>query len=117
MDINKIKAKINADLNNFVKNKKDELKADVTQKRLALINEPRQWAEGFKRTKRRNKTIVEGSFRDIVDLGNLERSFVCEWRGDDLYSSIDVPYDKYVVFGHYNRDGSFTPGRDIFKKL
>lgn len=38
------------------------------------ISEPYQWPEGFGITYRRSGEVVEGSFRNIVDLGNLRRS-------------------------------------------
>jgi hypothetical protein len=39
-----------------------------------VITEPRQWEAGFGITHRRNGEIVVGSFRNIVDLGNLKQS-------------------------------------------
>ncbi len=39
-----------------------------------VISEPRQWDYGFGTTYRRNGEVVEGSFRNIVDLANLKES-------------------------------------------
>lgn len=39
-----------------------------------VISEPRQWPYGFGITYRQNGEVVEGSFRNIVDLANLKNS-------------------------------------------
>lgn len=79
-----------------------------------IITEPRQWPPGFGVTQRRSGEVVSGSFRNIVDLGNLlnsqkltfnNRSARLEWDGNNV-----TPVVKQYT-GWQTESGKYIPGR------
>ena len=77
----------------------------------------RIWSPGFGRTVRRNAEIVEGSFRDIDDLGKFgdpqnRKSF---WKGNRFVVEWKVPYAVYVIEGYFTSKGRKIPGRNPAK--
>ena len=77
-----------------------------------VFNNSRKWPSGFGTTRRRNKEIVVGSNRNIVDLGLLRDSQRIKKLNDDQYRlSWNTPYGSFVYFGFVTKSGRVIPGR------
>ena len=80
-----------------------------------VIETPSQWDEGFGVTRRRNGEIVVGSYRNIVDLGNLDQSqemtregLKTTWEWDGLGETPAV-----LVYTGYTTKNGRVPGRQF----
>ena len=80
-----------------------------------VIETPSQWNEGFGVTRRRNGEIVVGSYRNIVDLGNLDQSqemirdgLKTTWEWDGLGETPAV-----LVYAGYTTKNGRVPGRQF----
>ncbi|MGL6342704.1 MAG: hypothetical protein ACRC80_26640 [Waterburya sp.] len=79
------------------------------------ISQPRDW-DGFQNrlTIRQNGEIVQGSFRNIVDLGNLRDSQKLEIQQDKATITWDGKGETPVVDVFFGKrtDNDFIPGRN-----
>lgn len=66
--------KPNKDLEERIISGMDSLSSAIDEAIQGTIIQPQQWPEGFGTTFRKSGEIVVGSFRNIVDLGNLQKS-------------------------------------------
>lgn len=64
----------NDDLNERIIAGMDNLSDAIDREINHVIVTPQQWPEGFGTTYRRSGEVVTGSFRNILDLANLEKS-------------------------------------------
>ena len=104
LDANKILEKVRADFELAVK--------EYAKQNTAVFNQPLQWDQGFGTTRRLNGEIVSGSFRNIVDLGDLRDSQKLTKLSPDAFSlTWTSDYAKYVYFGFITSAGNFVPGR------
>lgn len=83
-----------------------------------VIETPSQWDEGFGVTRRKNGEIVVGSYRNIVDLGNLDQSqemtrdgLKTTWEWDGLGETPAV-----LVYTGYTTKNGRVPGRQFPEK-
>lgn len=67
-------ARPNDDLNQRIIAGMDKLSEAIDREINHVIVTPQQWAEGFGTTYRKSGEVVTGSFRNILDLANLEKS-------------------------------------------
>jgi hypothetical protein len=95
----------------FLDNIKRDLKDKAEAQIKANFEEEKQNAPGFGLTYRRNKTVVEGSKRDAVDLGNLLEGLTYEWRGNTLWVMSGETYFEYVIEGFVSSSGKTVPNR------
>jgi hypothetical protein len=95
-----------------IKSAKAKIKKEAVAQIDANFREVRNNAPGFGKTIRRNRSVVEGSKRDAVDLGNLVESLTYEWRGDTLYVVADSDYFEYVIDGFVSKTGKIIPTRE-----
>jgi hypothetical protein len=79
------------------------------------IETPRQWPSGFGTTHRRNGEVVVGSYRNIVDLGNLQASQKVEVLSDGISQfTWDGKGETPVALvheGHATKGGGYVPAR------
>jgi hypothetical protein len=73
----------------------NQVEAAVTN----MILNPREWKGGWARTLRRNGEVIDGSFRNIFDLGQLFISIEYKWRGMSLHIVSNCPYIEAVLYG------------------
>jgi hypothetical protein len=71
----------NDDLNERIIKGMDTLSDAINQSIEDVIVTPQQWPEGFGVTKRKSGEVVIGSFRNIKDLANLQKSQVMTREG------------------------------------
>lgn len=78
-----------------------------------VIATPRQWNAGFKTTRSKSGQVVTGSFRDIVDLGELQRSqrLEIEFNLNQAVISWSAPHASLVYFGFIHTSGDEVPAR------
>lgn len=78
-----------------------------------VIEKPRIWDAGFKTTKQKSRGEVIGSFRNIVDLGELKRSQKLDFNFgiNEAVISWDVPHAGLVYFGFIHTSGETIPAR------
>lgn len=77
-----------------------------------VIEEARDWPEGFGTTYRRNGQVVTGSYRDIVDLGELRDSQ--NYQRTEEYRtkySWSAEHALYVHEGYTTKSGKQVPSR------
>lgn len=79
----------------------NQVEAVVTN---AILN-PREWKGGWGRTLRRNGEVIDGSFRNIFDLGQLFISIEYKWYGMSLHIVSDCPYIEAVLYGTKKTQG------------
>lgn len=110
----RMKSTRHINLNRILKKSFDQTAKRYNEKNKEIIQNPRDWGGGFGTTYRRNGEIVVGGYRNILDLGNLNKSqkmtinqfsAIYEWSGNG-----ETPA-PLVYFGHVTRDGGFVPGR------
>jgi len=106
--------RINKDLNDKIILPAAPLSSAIDGAIQETIIQPQQWPEGFGTTFRKSGEIVVGSFRNILDLGNLQKSqnvtregfkTIFEWDG----SGETPPVLVHEGFTH--RSGKQVPPR------
>jgi len=84
---------------------------------LEAITLSRRWEPGFGATRRRNKSVVIGSYRDIKDLGNFLNDFELIWLDDELVVRFFNEASQYVLLGYVTSTGRQIPGRIPWEDL
>ncbi len=90
----------------------EQIGAEIGQESRRVMIQPQHWS-GFegRLTRRKNKTIAYGSFRNIVDTGNLMNSQKVTVYQDNNETRVTVSYDS--EYYDYVRYGTrLVPARD-----
>lgn len=108
----------NDDLERRIIQGMDSLSNAIDESIHDVIVTPQDWLEGFGVTRRRNGEVVVGSYRNIVDLGNLENSqemtrngLKTEWEWDGLGETPAV-----LVYTGYATKNGRVPERHFPEK-
>jgi len=88
---------------------------EFADKNEEIVSQPRNWDGGFGVTQRRSGEVVSGSFRNIVDLGNLRDSqnvsFLSPLKAQLAWDGNGETPAALQYFGWTTRTGRRVPGR------